>query len=66
MTHPVVERLQRHGLRPRKELGQHFLVDRRVLQRLVQTIAPAPGTAILSMFHAGVRIDSRPPVETPP
>ena len=49
MTHPVVERLQRHGLRPRKELGQHFLVDRRVLQRLVQTIAPAPGTAIVDL-----------------
>jgi len=55
MTNPVVERLRRHGLRPRKELGQHFLVDARVLQRLLQCIAPAPGTVILE-FGAGVGV----------
>ena len=55
MTNPVVERLHRHGLRPRKELGQHFLVDARVLERLLQCIAPAPDSVILE-FGAGVGV----------
>lgn len=55
MTNPVVDRLRRHALRPRKELGQHFLVEPRVLERLVQCIAPAPGTVILE-FGAGVGV----------
>ncbi|HZL85483.1 MAG TPA: 16S rRNA (adenine(1518)-N(6)/adenine(1519)-N(6))-dimethyltransferase RsmA [Candidatus Krumholzibacteria bacterium] len=55
MTNPVVERLRRHGLRPRKDLGQHFLVEPGVLTRLVQLIAPAPGTVVLEL-GAGVGV----------
>jgi 16S rRNA (adenine1518-N6/adenine1519-N6)-dimethyltransferase len=30
--------LRRHGLRPKKRLGQHFLTDRRVLARIVDAV----------------------------
>lgn len=49
MSNPVLDRMQRHGLRPRKELGQHFLADARVLDRLVECIAPCPADAILEL-----------------
>jgi len=52
MSNPVLDRMQRHGLRPRKELGQHFLADHNVIQRLVDCIDPRPGEAILE-FGAG-------------
>jgi 16S rRNA (adenine1518-N6/adenine1519-N6)-dimethyltransferase len=52
MKNPVLDRMQRHGLRPRKELGQHFLVDQHAIERLVESIAPRPGDAILE-FGAG-------------
>jgi len=55
VTNPVLQRLRRHGLRPRKSLGQHFLLDPRVLQRTVGIIAPAPGQAIVE-FGAGVGV----------
>lgn len=55
MTNPVVQRLRRHGLRPRKALGQHFLVDQRVMSRLVEAIAPTPGATIVE-FGAGVGV----------
>jgi len=55
MTNPVVERLRRHGVRPRKELGQHFLVDPRVLERVVQLIGPVPGALVLE-FGAGLGV----------
>ncbi len=52
MSNPVLDRLQRHGLRPRKELGQHFLADTHIIDRLVACIEPRPGEAILE-FGAG-------------
>ena len=55
MGNPVLDRLQRHGLRPRKELGQHFLVDPNVLDRLVRSIGPAPGQVILE-YGAGLGV----------
>jgi 16S rRNA (adenine1518-N6/adenine1519-N6)-dimethyltransferase len=55
MSNPVLERLQRHGLRPRKELGQHFLVDIRVIDRLVEIVAPAPGQTLLE-YGAGLGV----------
>jgi len=55
VTNPVVQRLRRHGLRPRKSLGQHFLLDARVLQRIVESVAPAPGKTIVE-FGAGVGV----------
>jgi 16S rRNA (adenine1518-N6/adenine1519-N6)-dimethyltransferase len=55
MHNPVLERLQRHGLRPRKELGQHFLVDLRVIDRLAAAIAPPPGGVVVE-FGAGLGV----------
>ena len=55
MSNPVVERLRRHGLQPRKELGQHFLADPRVLDRLVEIVAPAPGETIVE-YGAGLGV----------
>jgi 16S rRNA (adenine1518-N6/adenine1519-N6)-dimethyltransferase len=55
MSNPVLDRLHQYGLRPRKELGQHFLVDPRVIDRLVQRIAPGPGQTILE-YGAGLGI----------
>jgi 16S rRNA (adenine1518-N6/adenine1519-N6)-dimethyltransferase len=55
MSNPVMERLQKYGLRPRKELGQHFLVDARALDRIVQAAAPGPGDAILE-YGAGLGV----------
>lgn len=55
MSNPVVERLRRHGLRPRKELGQHFLIDPHVLERIVELIAPAPTSAVVE-FGAGLGV----------
>jgi 16S rRNA (adenine1518-N6/adenine1519-N6)-dimethyltransferase len=55
MSNPVLDRLKLYDLRPRKELGQHFLVDARVLDRLVQIVAPGPGQAILE-YGAGLGV----------
>jgi 16S rRNA (adenine1518-N6/adenine1519-N6)-dimethyltransferase len=55
MGNPVLERLQRHDLRPRKALGQHFLIDPRVLVRVRDAIAPQPGDTIVE-FGAGVGV----------
>ena len=55
MSNPVLDRLQQYGLRPRKELGQHFLVDLRVIERLVDLIAPGPGQTILE-YGAGLGV----------
>lgn len=35
--------------RPRKRFGQHFLHDRRVIERIVAAIAPAPGERIVEI-----------------
>jgi 16S rRNA (adenine1518-N6/adenine1519-N6)-dimethyltransferase len=35
--------------RPKKRLGQHFLTDRHYLGRIVETIAPAPGEAMVEI-----------------
>ncbi len=35
--------------RPRKRFGQHFLHDARILARIVEAIAPAPGDAIVEI-----------------
>lgn len=44
LTSPSVLRdvLARHGVRLRPELGQHFLVDENVLQRIVELAEPRP------------------------
>ncbi|MDO4905961.1 MAG: 16S rRNA (adenine(1518)-N(6)/adenine(1519)-N(6))-dimethyltransferase RsmA [Lautropia sp.] len=44
------ERLGRAaGLAPRKHFGQHFLVDRFVIEAIVRAIAPQPGDALIEI-----------------
>lgn len=45
LTSPSVIRglLEAHGIELRKGLGQHFLADANVLERIVEAIAPSPG-----------------------
>jgi 16S rRNA (adenine1518-N6/adenine1519-N6)-dimethyltransferase len=61
LTSPRVLRdlLAAHGLRPRKRLGQHFLVDGNVLAIIVGALAPAPGDRLLEI-GAGVGTLTRP------
>jgi len=55
MRNPVHERLQRYDLRPRKDLGQHFLADPGTLERVAAAIAPRPGDTILE-YGAGIGV----------
>lgn len=55
MSNPVLERLRRYDLQPRKELGQHFLVDVNSIDRLAALIAPEPGVAVIE-FGAGLGV----------
>jgi 16S rRNA (adenine1518-N6/adenine1519-N6)-dimethyltransferase len=55
MKNPVVDRLQRHGIRPRKELGQHFLVDPNVLTAIVRCIDAGPADTIVE-FGPGLGV----------
>jgi 16S rRNA (adenine1518-N6/adenine1519-N6)-dimethyltransferase len=41
--------LRRHGLRPKKRLGQNFLVDERALQRVVAAAEIEPGDTVLEI-----------------
>ncbi len=41
--------LARHGLVPRKRLGQHFLVDPNIVDRIVRLIEAPPGTTVLEV-----------------
>ncbi len=52
---------ERH--RPRKNLGQHFLRDRRVIERIVEAIDPRPGDFILE-YGCGTGALTRPLVES--
>lgn len=36
-------------MRPNKRLGQHFLTDRNILQRIVDALDPAPGEVVLEI-----------------
>jgi 16S rRNA (adenine1518-N6/adenine1519-N6)-dimethyltransferase len=37
------------GLRTRKSLGQHFLVDRRVLQHILAAVSPSPADTVIEV-----------------
>ncbi|MER3436862.1 MAG: 16S rRNA (adenine(1518)-N(6)/adenine(1519)-N(6))-dimethyltransferase RsmA [Chloroflexota bacterium] len=41
--------LQQRGLRPRKALGQHFLLDQHIVQRIVQVADVAPGDVVIEI-----------------
>jgi 16S rRNA (adenine1518-N6/adenine1519-N6)-dimethyltransferase len=44
-----LERLRRWGVRPRKGMGQCFLVDRRATERIADSLEPAPGDRVLEI-----------------
>ncbi len=45
----TVRLLAAHGLRPRKSLGQHFLVDPNIVRRIVEVAAVGPGNQVLEV-----------------
>ncbi len=49
----VLQTLRRYGLEPSRELGQHFLVDARILARIVAAAELSPEDAVLEI-GAGV------------
>lgn len=51
LTNPATVRAvaRRAGLRPSRRLGQHFLVDRDVLDAIVDALAPGPADAVLEI-----------------
>ena len=74
-TLPIAKLLARYGIRPTKRLGQHFLVDRRYLDKIVQThelddvktileVGPGPGNLTERLLQTGagvlaVEVDAR-------
>jgi 16S rRNA (adenine1518-N6/adenine1519-N6)-dimethyltransferase len=50
---PTLRRLQEHGLRPNRELGQHFLLDDNLLG-VIDRLAPLPADAVVLEIGAGV------------
>ncbi len=51
LTSPTAVRdlLAQHGIRLRKDLGQHFLVDENVLHRVVEAIGPQPDDVVVEV-----------------
>jgi 16S rRNA (adenine1518-N6/adenine1519-N6)-dimethyltransferase len=45
----VESELTAHGLRPRKKLGQHFLIDRDVMEKLVEVADLGPSDTVLEI-----------------
>lgn len=45
----VKRRCREYGVFPAKGMGQHFLVDPRVVQRIVEAVAPAPRETVLEI-----------------
>ena len=41
--------LNRHGLRPRTNLGQHFLVDPNTIRKIVATASLSPGSLVVEV-----------------
>lgn len=41
--------LAEHGLKPKKRLGQNFLIDRNVLNRIIEASGAGPGTNIIEI-----------------
>ncbi len=45
----VRDLLRRHGIRPRRALGQNFLVDGNILARITEAAAPAPEDLVIEV-----------------
>ena len=41
--------MQRHGIRPTKQLGQHFLIDPNIVEKIVRAIGGEPGSPVLEI-----------------
>lgn len=48
-TQQIKSLLAQHGLRPKKRLGQNFLIDRNVLDRIVGAVEAGPGVNVLEI-----------------
>ncbi|MFC3127023.1 16S rRNA (adenine(1518)-N(6)/adenine(1519)-N(6))-dimethyltransferase RsmA [Pseudoroseomonas globiformis] len=46
---PLAEHIARHGLAPRKSLGQHFLLDATLCARIAQIASPLEGRQVLEV-----------------
>lgn len=62
-TPQVKHILSRYGLRPKKRLGQNFLTDRNVLDRITSASGAGPGTNVLEI-GAGLGVLTRALAET--
>ena len=45
----ILDLLERHGLRPRKHLGQHFLADPNVVERIVRLAGVGAGDRVVEI-----------------
>lgn len=45
----IIELLERHGRRPRKSLGQHFLADPNIVDRIVRLAGVGPQTRVVEI-----------------
>lgn len=45
----IIDLLERHGLRPRKHLGQHFLVDPNLVERIVRHSGVGPSDRVVEI-----------------
>ena len=50
----ILELLERHGLRPRKHLGQHFLADPNVVERIVRLADVSEGDRVVEVVHGSL------------
>lgn len=41
--------LRKHGVSPRRSLGQNFLIDANILRKVVETVRPSPGDLVLEV-----------------
>ncbi|CAH0395419.1 unnamed protein product [Bemisia tabaci] len=46
---PTYELVAKHGLKPNKRLGQHFLYDRNVIGRIVEAAGPLAGMTVVEI-----------------
>jgi 16S rRNA (adenine1518-N6/adenine1519-N6)-dimethyltransferase len=45
----IIALLERHGVAPRKRLGQHFLADPNIVRRIVATAGVGPGSRVVEI-----------------
>jgi 16S rRNA (adenine1518-N6/adenine1519-N6)-dimethyltransferase len=46
---PLIEVIRRHGLEPKKNLGQNFLLDPRLIDRIARATGPLDGVHVVEV-----------------